>query len=133
MLGLLNSRVSANAFVLAVQLQLQFLDPPAIVTGVRGTGCPRPAEAGDRILLSGIQLCWIQPLALRVASSMATVVTTLAVRATVIQSAVAARPFAGSVRGHPESGDEPGSRGEATSGPCLTSDARRAGPRSCRG
>ena len=48
--------------VLAVQFALQFLDPPPVLPRLDGTGRPRLAEAGDRILLPGLQLRRIQPL-----------------------------------------------------------------------
>jgi hypothetical protein len=55
--------VSASALsVLAMQLALQLLDPPAVLSGLRGAGRPRFAETGDRILFPGVQLCRIQPL-----------------------------------------------------------------------
>src|SRR5271166_3785557 len=45
-----------------MQLALQLLDPPAILSGLRCTGRTRLAETGDRILLPAIQLRRIQPL-----------------------------------------------------------------------
>ena len=48
--------------VLAVQLALEFLDPAPVLPSFDGTGRPRLAEAGDRVLLPGVQLRRIQAL-----------------------------------------------------------------------
>ena len=45
-----------------MQFPFQLLDPPAVLSGLCGADRPRLTEAGDRILLPGVQLCGIQPL-----------------------------------------------------------------------
>ena len=48
--------------VLAVQLALELLDPAPVLPGLDGTGRPRLAQAGDGVVLPGLELGRVQPL-----------------------------------------------------------------------